>query len=108
MTVIAGLIRNGVPLLLGDTVISTLREVAPETVYLPTIGRIIPVTSSESNYVPCDLVQKINTVSDYMLFAWAGDLIAARTMLKAIRDRSSAVRLPVTPCTNTLISIGLA
>ena len=84
MTVIAGLILNNVPALLGDVLIT-----APG----PSDKKLATATSSNVNtffehqyaHVPA-LRQKVNILSDKVMVAWAGSYLHARALLREMKE----------------------
>src|SRR5688572_526277 len=90
MTVIAGLLLNNVPALLGDVLI-TAPGPSDKKLSTPTAGNVNTFFEPQYAHVPA-LRQKVNILSDKVMVAWAGSYLHARALvreMKAELDRGS-------------------
>lgn len=90
MTVIAGLLLNNVPALLGDVLV-TAPGPSDKELSTPTAGNVNTFFELQYAHVPA-LRQKVNILSDKVMVAWAGSYLHARALvreMKAELDRGS-------------------
>jgi hypothetical protein len=88
MTLIAGLSRNGCPILMGDLLVSSDTIANDDEFFLPTLGKISLKHLSKGVYRPTSFCQKVNLLSSQLVIAWAGSRIYAKTFMKEIIDSS--------------------
>jgi hypothetical protein len=86
MTMIARLRRNGVPLYLGDLLI-TREGGGFETIDIPTVADVNAKLPSGVARSVVGLAQKLNLISDRLVVAWAGNLLQARSLIREIAER---------------------
>jgi hypothetical protein len=89
VTVIAGLLLNNVPALLGDVLI-TAPGLSGKKLSTPTAGNVNTFFEPQYAHVR-SLRQKVNILSDKVMVAWAGSYLHARALvreMKAELDRS--------------------
>ncbi|HKY27377.1 MAG TPA: hypothetical protein VJM12_05460 [Pyrinomonadaceae bacterium] len=84
MTLVAGFSINKVPVLLGDLLL-TGPEVAPRSVYLPTVGDSLKVKVPRVTIH--GVLQKVAVVNDSLMIAWTGSAYKAQSMIRDIRER---------------------
>ena len=83
MTLIAGFIKDGCPILTGDLLLSTQDNTTRE-IFLPTTGIISKEYLSKAKYKPCGLCQKVNLLSSNLAVAWAGSMDRAREFMRRV------------------------
>lgn len=88
MTVIFSFEYKELPFLAGDLLLSGMSSKTELNV--PTIGQVEQVFPNGSGFVPLELRQKVNLISDNLAIAWAGDLIAAIVVIKEIEAQGLA------------------
>lgn len=86
MTLVARLLVNRSPLLMGDLLLSG-NEVPGQFVNVPTIGSISSVFPEGSLRVPRSMRQKIAVVSDNLLVGWAGGRSAAGSVIRELIEK---------------------
>lgn len=84
MTLIACLRIANVPVLFGDLLVSSSKP-PPKPVSLPAIGTIDNSKSRER--YPAGLRQKICAISDRLIIAYAGPVVAAASVVRGLRER---------------------
>lgn len=94
MTLIAAFFCDGVPIILGDIIISRPGRTGA-TIGVPTIGESTNISPAGSGYSITGLRQKVAVLSDDLALAWAGNVIAARTLVEELRTRLLAGKLTV-------------
>jgi hypothetical protein len=83
MTAIAGYIRSGVPVLIGDLLLTS--PIAPEAgVSIPTLGNVDDFFGG--HYSITGLWQKVAVVNDQCAVAWAGSWVNARSVLSDFKE----------------------
>lgn len=80
MTLIAGFMKDNCPILMGDLLISNIKDSTNEFV-IPTVGKITPSTLQKGNYRPAAVSQKVNLLSPKLALAWSGNLLEAREFM---------------------------
>jgi hypothetical protein len=83
MTVIAGLLLNNVPALLGDVLITAPGQ-SEKTFSTPTVSNVNTVLESQYHHVPA-LRQKVNILNDKVMVVWAGSYLHARSLVKEMK-----------------------
>lgn len=83
MTLIAGFLTSGCPILMGDLLISSNDKLEKELVF-PTVGKISNKDLSNTEYRPTEFCQKINILSRQLAIAWAGRKIDALTFIQEV------------------------
>ena len=86
MTLVASILGKGLPVLLGDLLISREGEVADSVISVPSVGEI---SASAFGYTAVQLRQKLCIINDGLAVGWAGSRTAATTV---IRDLLSAAK----------------
>jgi hypothetical protein len=89
MTVVARLIIDNCPLLIGDLLLSN--KLPGRDVLLPTTHNILRATSNGD--VPWDLCQKIVLIGDHIAVGWAGALNAAQDLIGELNLRVTTEHL---------------
>jgi len=92
MTLIAAFSCEGVPIILGDVVVSG-PERTGATVGVPTVDELTNVFPAGSSYSITGTCQKVAVLSDDLVVAWAGNVIAAKTLIEELRARLRAGRM---------------
>lgn len=89
MTLLALLHIDGVPTLIGDILISGN---VPENqkFSLPTIDDINRIPPSDYGLGILDTKQKINVLGDNLIVGWAGSEIAARTIIRELKQKNDS------------------
>lgn len=87
MTAILGFVRDGMPILIGDILLSSPIEYAPSTINLPTVGNLNNFEPDNKLQRISDFRQKIIVLAPNLAFAWAGQLDVAQAMLREIGAR---------------------
>ena len=85
MTLIAYVEIDGLPVLVGDVLVSS--ETFNRAVVLPGSGRLS--VDRPQYYYPTEYRQKLNKINDNLLIAWAGPKIVADTLVSHLRNISS-------------------
>lgn len=88
MTLVASLVVDKFPLLVGDLLTS-----GPETgdeIYIPTTGSHTGVFPAGSGWTIRVLVQKIAVVGDNLIVGWSGPRFAAKTLIKELIAQNSS------------------
>ena len=85
MTMIARLTRNGVPLYLGD-LLMTRDGRGSEKIDIPTVADVNAKFPPEVARSVVGLAQKLNLISDRLVVAWAGNLLQARSLIREIAE----------------------
>lgn len=86
MTLIAAFYINNHPVLIGDVLISCPDP--SERINIPT-NETLKESAPENLYFGIrTLRQKVNVLSSNLMIAWCGDMCAAHTILKEIKDRN--------------------
>ena len=83
MTLIAGFMREGCPILMGDILISNRLEFAKDLT-IPTIGRVSSDDLKNGIYQPTAFSQKINLLSPQLALAWSGNLLEAKNFMTQV------------------------
>lgn len=83
MTLIAGFLKGGCPILMGDLLVSSSDNSAKE-ICLPTIGKISNSHLSNGIYRPTKLCQKVNLLGPKLAIAWAGTMSYAKDFMQNI------------------------
>jgi hypothetical protein len=90
MTLVASFQVGEFPFLVGDIMVS---QVAGEHEYLPfnvpTHADVNRVARPSTGYVVSGLVQKVVKLSDRLMIAWAGNVIAAQALTRDLRKEGS-------------------
>ena len=89
MTVVARLSVNQYPLLIGDLLLSGEEEEGAPVIHVPTVGPHTGVFPSGAGFSISDLRQKITVVGDNLAVAWAGNRLAAQSIIKEIIEINS-------------------
>ena len=89
MTLIAAFISDGIPVLLGDLVISGPERTGAKTA-LPMVGELTNVFPVGSGWSITEMRQKVAVLSDDLVLGWAGSVVAARTLIEELRGRLKA------------------
>jgi len=92
MTLIAAFISDGIPVVLGDLVISG-PERTDAKLGLPTVGELTNVFPVGSGWSITHIRQKVAVLSDDLVVAWAGNVVAARTLIEELRSRLTKGRM---------------
>ena len=90
MTAVARLSINQHPLLIGDLVLSGEERDKGSIIRLPTVGPHTRVFPAGSGFTITGLRQKIALVRDNIAIAWAGNRVAAATIIKELIERSES------------------
>jgi len=86
MTLIAAFYINNHPVLIGDVLISCPNP--SERINIPTNETIKESAPEDLWFGIRTLRQKVNVLSSNLMIAWCGDMCAAHTILKEIKDRN--------------------
>ena len=81
MTLIASLVIEGYPVLLGDLLLSTKEsdsDISKMRIKIPSLGNI-PV--SQDGYYISGLSQKLSLIGDRIALGWAGSRIVAKIII---------------------------
>jgi len=88
LTLIAAFTIDGIPILIGDLLISAPSITTPE-VRVPTVGDIAPLfPTGLGGRAISGLDQKLNIIGDNIAIAWAGSRIQAKYALKKLIERN--------------------
>ena len=85
MTVIAGFAVEGLPILMGDLLVSG-PESPGRSVNIPSIGDARIVFPEGSGFIPTGVRQKVNLISNNLVIAWANNRLAAQTIIKDLLE----------------------
>lgn len=88
MTLLALLHVDGVPVLIGDILITGSETEDQPPVEIPTKESDSEVRLRDSGNVILSIEQKINVLGENLLVGWAGSKFAARTVIKELRIRN--------------------
>ena len=91
MTLIAAMTGQGLPVLMGDLLLSSPKRVAQATTNVPTIGDVAELFA-ESQRVPTGLCQKLCILDDRLAIGWSGGHMAARTVMNELKAHLASGR----------------
>jgi hypothetical protein len=77
MTLVASIMFDNVPILMGDILVSSETD-RGQDVHIPTVGN----KNVASKYKASNLTQKLIIINDYLVVGWAGSLITAKTIIR--------------------------
>jgi hypothetical protein len=80
MTVVANLLIEGVPALIGDTVITSSDPTA-SSITVPTVRTLPPLRKPIT-----DFVRKIYIIEKRLTVAWTGSMLKAMQLIPSLRD----------------------
>jgi hypothetical protein len=100
MTLIAGFMKNGCPILMGDLLISNVPDTNDELV-IPTLAKISSNDFKKSIYKPSGLSQKVNLLSPKLALAWSGSLLDAKMFMGQVMGAG----LPNNPSRESILDI---
>lgn len=83
MTLIAGFLKDGCPILMGDLLLSARDDSNTEIVF-PTIGKIFNEHLSKGEYRPISFCQKVNLLSPKLAVAWTGTKRHAENFMRKV------------------------
>jgi hypothetical protein len=83
MTLIAGFFKNGVPIIMGDLLVSD-NDQSEKILTLPSVGEISKQNFSDGQYSPSHLCQKALLLSSKLSICWAGNKRYASCFVKEI------------------------
>lgn len=86
MTLIATFRESGIPVLIGDVLISRT-GVEDEHINIPTRSDVEAVLPREWQRNVCALHPKLAMINPHLAIAWTGNLFAAKTFLSEVRKR---------------------
>lgn len=94
MTAVARLTINNFPVLIGDLLMSN-EELDKKVIHLPTVGPHTMVFPTGSGFTISGLRQKLTVIGDNLTVGWAGNRLAAKTIVKELIEinRSSPFTL---------------
>jgi hypothetical protein len=88
MTLVAAFLLGNIPIVMGDMLISGEERTDTE-IGIPTVDAVTEVFPAGSGYSIVGMQQKVVVLSDDLALAWAGNVIAARTL---VAELSSLIR----------------
>jgi hypothetical protein len=94
MTLVTTIRERGLPLIIGDLLISG-RETPGHSARVPTAGLIDRVFPAGSGFTIVGLRQKIAIINDHCAVGWAGSMVGAAHIIRALRAEGQ--RGPLTP-----------
>jgi hypothetical protein len=83
MTLIAGFVKDGCPILMGDLLVSDNDKLEKEFVF-PTVGKILKSHLSNGEYSPSQFCQKVILITPKLAISWAGTKVFASCFIKEI------------------------
>lgn len=83
MTLIAGFLKDGCPILMGDLLLSA-RDDSDTEIIFPTIGKISNKHLSNGEYRPISFCQKVNLLSPKLAVAWTGVKLHAENFMREV------------------------
>jgi len=83
MTVVANLLAQGIPVLIGDTLITT-REEGAQSVSVPTVQALPPLERPISGFC-----RKVYIINKRLAVAWAGSTSGAGQIIPSLRQNTS-------------------
>jgi hypothetical protein len=89
MTVVARFGINGLPIVIGDLLLS-IEDPSASLVSVPTTESLLPVFPPGSTCVPCGLRQKVAVVADNLVVGWAGTMSTAGDVIAELVERSKS------------------
>ncbi len=96
MTLIAALKLHDVPILLGDLLISSPHSDTSHAKLPTLLSQEVDQVLPRDEYYPIvrGLQRKVARINDWLVVAWAGNLIAAKVVLKKMVERFKSKRVP--------------
>jgi hypothetical protein len=88
MTLIAGFLRDGCPVLMGDLLVSDMDESDKEFVF-PTVGKVSKREIRNGTFSPAHLCQKVILISPKLAISWANKKIYAKSFVRAVIDANA-------------------
>lgn len=90
MTLVASFSVCGWPVVVGDIIISSLRQgTETEPFNIPTCGNVNARATLKTDRLVSALVQKVTILTPRLALAWAGSALCARAVFREILERSS-------------------
>jgi len=83
MTVVAAFTVNGVPVMLGDLLISG-PSTGRASIHIPTVGDAIPSLPEDGQLAIAQLRQKLCIIGDNIALGWSGSLLAATMVVEGL------------------------
>jgi hypothetical protein len=88
MTLIAGFVRDGCPILMGDLLVSD-EDMSDKEFVFPTVGKVSKRDLENGNYSPSQLCQKVILTSPRLVISWANKKIYAKAFIKTVIDANA-------------------
>ena len=81
MTLVATIMGDGLPVMIGDILVSGKGGSEDATFHVPTIGEI---STAGTGLKPTNLYQKLCVINDSLAIGWAGNRVAATTVVRQL------------------------